>query len=61
MDFVTGLPPFKGNTVVLTIVGRFYKMTHFVPIPKLPSKEMANLMAQHIFRIPTDIVLDRGL
>lgn len=64
VDFVTGLPPSKGNTVVLTVVDRFSKMAHFVPLPKLPSaKEMASLMAQHVFRIhgfPRDIVSDRG-
>ncbi|KAI3371470.1 hypothetical protein L3Q82_023567 [Scortum barcoo] len=59
-----GLPPSKGNTTVLTVVDRFSKMAHFIPLPKLPSaKETAQVMINHVFRIhglPTDIVSDRG-
>ncbi|KAI3357228.1 hypothetical protein L3Q82_015689 [Scortum barcoo] len=55
----------RGNTVVLTVVvDRFLKMTHFIPLTKLPStKETASVIINHIFRIhglPTDIVSDRG-
>lgn len=64
LDFVTGLPPSDGNTVILTVVDRFSKAAHFIPLPKLPSaKETAQLMIQHVFRIhglPTDMVSDRG-
>ncbi|KAK5927636.1 hypothetical protein CgunFtcFv8_012771 [Champsocephalus gunnari] len=64
MDFVTGLPPSEGNTVILTIVDRFSKAVHFVPLPKLPSAlETATRITQHVFRlhgIPLDIVSDRG-
>ena len=64
MDFVTGLPPSEGNDTVLTIVDRFSKAVHYVPLPKLPSApEMAHLLTQHVVRlhgIPTDIVSDRG-
>jgi len=64
MDFVTGLPPSEGNTVILTIVDRFSKAVHFIPLPKLPSAlETATLITQHVFRlhgIPQDIVSDRG-
>ena len=43
LDFVTGLPPSDG---ILTIVDRFSKMAHFVPLPKLPSaKETAQVVA----------------
>ncbi|CDQ64038.1 unnamed protein product [Oncorhynchus mykiss] len=37
LDFVTGLPSSVGNTVILTIVDRFSKFAHFVPLSKLPS------------------------
>lgn len=37
LDFVTGLPPSEGNTVILTIVDRFSKAAHFIGLPKLPS------------------------
>uniref|UniRef100_A0AAQ4Q2C6 Integrase catalytic domain-containing protein n=1 Tax=Gasterosteus aculeatus aculeatus TaxID=481459 RepID=A0AAQ4Q2C6_GASAC len=64
VDFVTGLPPSEGNTVILTIVDRFSKAVHFVPLPKLPSAlETANLLVLHVFGlhgIPLDIVSDRG-
>lgn len=64
LDFVTGLPPSNGHTAILTVVDRFSKMAHFVPIPKLPSaKETAELVLLHVFRLhglPTDVVSDRG-
>ena len=64
MDFVTGLPPSHGHTVVLTIVDRFSKMVHYVPLAKLPSAtETANLLALHVFRLyglPSDIVSHCG-
>lgn len=64
MDFVTGLPPSEGNTVILTIVDCFSKAVHFIPLPKLPSAlETATLITQHVFGlhdIPQDIVSDRG-
>lgn len=28
-DFATGLPPSEGNTVILTVINRFSKATHF--------------------------------
>ncbi|KAF7647356.1 hypothetical protein LDENG_00173630 [Lucifuga dentata] len=48
----------------MTIVDRFSRAAHFVPLPKLPSaKETAELLVQHVVRIhglPSDIVSDRG-
>ncbi len=62
--FVSGLPPSHGNTVVLTMVDRFSKATHFIPLPKLPSaRETAVAVIDHVFRIhglPMDVVSDRG-
>jgi hypothetical protein len=56
-----GLPPFEGNTAILTVVGQFSKATHFIPLPRLPlAKETAQLMVQHLFRIhrlPVDMSL----
>uniref|UniRef100_A0A3B3E207 Gypsy retrotransposon integrase-like protein 1 n=1 Tax=Oryzias melastigma TaxID=30732 RepID=A0A3B3E207_ORYME len=64
VDVVTGLPPSEGNTTILTIVDRFSKSVHFVPLPRLPSAfETANHLVQHVFRfygLPQDIVSDRG-
>ncbi len=64
LDFVSGLPPSRGYTVILTVVDRFSKAVHFVPLPKLPSaQETAQLVIDHVFRIhglPVDVVSDRG-
>uniref|UniRef100_A0A8C2EBD4 Gypsy retrotransposon integrase-like protein 1 n=1 Tax=Cyprinus carpio TaxID=7962 RepID=A0A8C2EBD4_CYPCA len=64
MDFVTGLPPSSGRTVVLTVVDRFSKAVHFIPLPKLPSaRETATIVLDHVFRIhglPVNVVSDRG-
>ena len=64
MDFVTGLPVSQGNDTILTVVDRFSKAVHLVPLPKLPSAaETADLLTFHVVRlhgIPTDIVSDRG-
>ena len=64
LDFVTGLPPSGGNTVVLNIIDRFSKAAHFIALPKQPSaQETADLLVQNVFRIhglPSDIVSDRG-
>uniref|UniRef100_A0A8C7WS22 Gypsy retrotransposon integrase-like protein 1 n=1 Tax=Oryzias sinensis TaxID=183150 RepID=A0A8C7WS22_9TELE len=64
IDFVTGLPVSKGNTVILTIVDRFSKAAHFIAMPKLPTAtETARRLVDDVFRlhgIPSDIVSDRG-
>lgn len=64
LDFVTGLPPSDGKTVILTVVDRFSKFVHLLPLPKLPSaKEMSDLLVREVFRhhgLPVDIVSDRG-
>lgn len=52
LDFVTGLPPSRGNTVILMVVDHFSKVAHFIPLPKLPSaKEAAQVVVYHIFQI----------
>ncbi len=62
--FVTGLPPSNGKTLVLTVVDRFSKASHFIPLPKLPSaRETATIVLDHVSRIhglPVDVVSDRG-
>uniref|UniRef100_A0A3P9M8J2 Integrase catalytic domain-containing protein n=1 Tax=Oryzias latipes TaxID=8090 RepID=A0A3P9M8J2_ORYLA len=64
LDFVTGLPSSRGNTTILTVVDRFSKAVHYIPLPQLPSAtETAKLLVHHVFRLyglPTDIVSDRG-
>uniref|UniRef100_A0A3P9LW77 Gypsy retrotransposon integrase-like protein 1 n=1 Tax=Oryzias latipes TaxID=8090 RepID=A0A3P9LW77_ORYLA len=64
VDFVTGLPPSQGNMVILTVVDRFSKAVHFIPLTQLPSTtETAKILVDKVFRhhgIPSDIVSDRG-
>lgn len=64
LDFITGLPPSQGHTVVLTVVDRFSKAAHFIPLNKLPSsKETADALVHQVFCLhgtPNDIVSDRG-
>ena len=50
VDFVSGLPPSAGNSFILTIIDRFSKAVHFVPLSKLPSAlETAELLVHHVF------------
>ncbi len=64
LDFVLGLPPSQGNTVVLTVVDRFLKATHLIYLPKLLSaRETAVAVIDHVFcihGIPMDMVSYRG-
>ena len=64
IDFVTGLPPSKGNSVIFTIVDRFSKAAHFLALAKLPTaQQTAEILCREVIRlhgIPLDIVSDRG-
>ena len=63
LDFVTGLPLSNHKPTILTIVHRFSKAVHLIPLTKLPSaSETAQLLVTHIriHGIPADIVSDRG-
>ena len=54
-----GLPPSDGNTTILTVVTRFSKSFHFIPLPNLPSaKETTNLMLM-LHGLPVEVVSDR--
>lgn len=56
LEFVTGLPLSDGNTLILTVVDRFSKMVHFIPVNKLSSaKETAELMFHH----PSDCMVSQ--
>ena len=64
MDFIFGLPKsIHGNTGIWTIVDRFSKQAHFIPVKKtIKAQHMANLFISQIFKyhgLPTSIVSDR--
>uniref|UniRef100_A0A3B5QD67 Gypsy retrotransposon integrase-like protein 1 n=1 Tax=Xiphophorus maculatus TaxID=8083 RepID=A0A3B5QD67_XIPMA len=64
IDFVTGLPPSRGMTTIFTIIDRFSKSCHLIPLRKLPTAfQTAQLLIKHVFRlhgIPQEILSDRG-
>ncbi len=64
IDFVTDLPNSKNYTTILTVIDRFSKACHLIPLPKLPTAfETAEVLLHQVFRLyglPDDIVSDRG-
>ena len=64
MDFITDLPRTQyGNDAIWTIIDRFSKQAHFLPIrKKIKPDHMAKLFLAHIFKhhgMPSSIVGDR--
>ncbi|MCO5579331.1 hypothetical protein L7F22_033186 [Adiantum nelumboides] len=64
MDFIFGLPKsIHGNIGIWTIVDRFNKQAHFIPVKKtIKAHQMATLFISQVFKyhgLPTSIVLDR--
>ena len=63
MDFIEGLPPSKGHTVIMVAVNRLTKYVHLVPLKhpftaKTVAKEfLTNIVKLH--GVPTSIVSDR--
>ena len=64
MDFIFGLPRSQqSNNNIWTIVDRFSKQAHFIPVKKtIKPHHMAKLFMAHIFKhhgFPKTIILDR--
>ncbi|MCO5563769.1 hypothetical protein L7F22_017416 [Adiantum nelumboides] len=64
MDFIFGLPKsIHGNTGIWTIVDKFSKQAHFIPVKKtIKAHQMATLFISQIFKyhgLPSSIVSDR--
>lgn len=63
MDFVKGLPPSKGYTVIMVVVDRLFKYAYFVALKHpFTAADVARMFVIHIVRlhgIPTSIVSDR--
>jgi transposase InsO family protein len=63
MDFVQGFPHVNGESVVLTVVDRFSKAVHFIPLghpytATTVAREFFNLMVK-LHGIPSSMVSDR--
>jgi hypothetical protein len=63
MDFVEGIPPYKGHSVIFVVVDRLPKYSHFVSLSHPYSiATMAQLFISNIFKlhgIPQSIISDR--
>ena len=64
MDFIFGLPKsMQGSIAIRTIVDRFSKQAHFIPVKKtIKAHQMATLFISKVFKyhgLPTSIVSDR--
>jgi hypothetical protein len=64
MDFVEALPKVKGKSVILTVVHRFSKSAHFIPLSHpYTATSVARVFFAEIVRlhgIPSSIVSDRN-
>jgi hypothetical protein len=63
MDFIEGLPKVVGKSVILTVVDRFSKYAHFIPLghPYIVTS-MARVFFDDIIRLhayPSSIISDR--
>lgn len=65
MDFIDGLPPSNGKTILLVVVDRYSKYTHFLPLAHPYSAVIvAQLFFDHIFKLhglPETVVSDRDV
>ena len=63
MDFVEGLPRVHGKSVILTVVDRFSKQAHFLPLSHpYTAASVAGVFFEGIVRLhgfPASIVSDR--
>nr|XP_028964667.1 uncharacterized protein LOC108169704 [Malus domestica] len=63
MDFIIGLPPCKGKTIIFVVVDRLSKYAHFLPMSHpYTAHSVAQIFVDHIFKLhgmPSTIVSDR--
>jgi hypothetical protein len=63
MDFIEGLPKVRGKSVILTVVDRFSKYTHFITLGHpYTTSSITHAFFDGIVRLhgfPTSIVSDR--
>jgi len=63
MDFINGLPPSQGFTIIMVIIDRLSKFAHFIPLNSdVNSKKVAEVFIQNVVKlhgIPKSIVSNR--
>lgn len=63
LDFITGLPPFQGSTVILVVVDRFSKGAHFGILPTgFTAHKVAQLFLNSVCKLhdfPKSLISDR--
>lgn len=63
LDFITGLPPFRGNTTILVVVDRFSKGIHLGMLPTQHSAHSVVVLFMEIVEklhgMPWSLVSDR--
>lgn len=63
MDFIEGLPKAQGKDVILVVVDRFTKYSHFIPLSHpYKAQDIVQLYFDHVFKLhglPKVIVTDR--
>lgn len=61
LNFLTDLPKFQGNTVILTVMDHFSKSIRLIPLPSLPSAfDVAKTMFLHtlVFQKILSVIVD---
>lgn len=65
INFIEGIPPSAGKIVVLVVVDRFTKYSHFIPLAHpFTTIQVAKLFLDHIYKLhglPQSIVFDRDI
>ena len=64
MNFIIGLPPSYGCSVILVVIDRLSKFAHFIPLPaRFSAKMVVDTFIQHVVKIhgiPQSIVSNRN-